>query len=68
VTHLRSGAARSTRRRLATLRHGEAAAMRGMPEAVHACGDDGRSAEDVWAGVPAGAAPEAGAGAATTRS
>jgi hypothetical protein len=45
--------------------HGEAAAMYGVPEAVHARSDDGPSAEDLWAGVPAREAPEAGAGAKT---
>jgi hypothetical protein len=49
--------------RLATLRHGEAAAVHRMPEAVHAGGDDGRSAEDVRVRVPAHATPEAGAAA-----
>ena len=45
--------------------HGEAVAMHGVPEAVHARGDDGRSAEDLRACVPARAAAEAGAGAKT---
>jgi hypothetical protein len=46
-----SSAARVRHGRLATLRHGEAAAMRGMLEAVHPGSDDGRSAEDVRAPV-----------------
>jgi hypothetical protein len=44
-------------------RHGEAVAMHGMSEAVQAGSDDGPSTEDVRAGVPAGEATEAGAGA-----
>jgi hypothetical protein len=49
---------------LATLAaHGEAAAMRGVPEAVHARGDDGRSTEELWAGVPARETTKASAGA-----
>ena len=44
-----------------TLRYGAAATMHGMPEAVHARGDDGRSADDVWVGVSARETPEAGA-------
>ena len=45
--------------------HGEVVAMHGVPEVVHARGDDGRSAEDLRACVPARAAAEAGAGAKT---
>src|ERR1700759_4366676 len=41
--------------------------MHGVPEAVHARGDDGRSAEDVWAQVPTRTTAEASAGASTTR-
>jgi hypothetical protein len=40
--------------------HGEAAAMHGVPEAVHARGDDGLSTEELWAGVSAREATEAG--------
>src|SRR5262249_55401726 len=47
--------------------HGGAAAMQGMPEAVHARGDDGPSTEELRAGVPTGEAREAGAGAKTAR-
>jgi len=46
--------------------HGEAAAMYGVPEAVHARGDDGRSAEELRAGVPAGETTKARAGAKTS--
>lgn len=52
-----------------TLRpHGEAVAMHGMSEAVYARSNDGPSTEDVRAGVSAGEATEAGAGATTPRS
>ena len=52
--------------RLVTLGpHGEAAAMHGMSEVVHAGGDDGPATEDVRADVSAGEAAEAGAGATT---
>lgn len=47
--------------------HGEAGALYGVSEAVHTRGDDGPSAEDLRAGVPAREAAEAGASAKTPR-
>jgi len=43
--------------------HGEAVAMHGVPEAVHARGDDGPSTEELRAGMSAREATEAGTAA-----
>jgi len=55
------------RHRSVTLRaNGEAVAMCGVPDVVHARSDDGRAAEELRAGVSARETSEAGTGAKTS--
>ena len=46
--------------------NGEAVAMYGVPEVVHACSHDRRAAEELWTGVSARETSEAGSGAKTS--
>ena len=46
--------------------NGEAVAMYGVREGVHARGDDGRAAEELWASLSARETSEAGSGAKTS--
>jgi len=46
--------------------NGEAVAMYGVPEGVHARSDDGRAAEELWASMSARETSEAGSGAKTS--